>query len=71
MSKYSLELKMWRIRTRDNVTRWIAWKLPNRVIMWCYIRVGAYATTGKYGNTEVPKLGMMEAIDRFSKDKKL
>ena len=43
----------------------IAWALPKRLVMWCAVRVGAYATCGKYGNTVVPELRFMEALDRW------
>jgi inhibitor of KinA sporulation pathway (predicted exonuclease) len=52
-------------RKREAFIRWIAWHLPKSLVMWCYLRVGAHATTGKYGNTIVPELGMMEALDRW------
>jgi hypothetical protein len=31
----------------------------------------AYSTTGKYGSTIMPELSGMDAIDRYSKDKKI
>ena len=43
----------------------VAWLLPRRVVTWCYVRVGAHATTGKYGNTIVPELSMMDALGRW------
>jgi hypothetical protein len=41
---------------------WLAWKMPKSLVYFCAIRVGAHATTGKYGNTIVPELTMMDAI---------
>lgn len=52
-------------RQREAFIRWIVWRLPRKIIMWSYIRVGAHATTGKYGSTVVPELGMMEALERW------
>lgn len=52
-------------KRRDAALRWIAWRLPQRLVMWCYIRVGAHATTGRYGNTVVPELSMMDALQRW------
>jgi hypothetical protein len=49
----------------DLLLRWIAWHLPRKLVMWCYVRVGAHATTGAYGDTVVPDLGMMEALRRW------
>lgn len=53
-------------RKGDQLLMWIAWRLPDRLVMWCYVRVGAYATTGENrweGN--VPDLPMMEALRRW------
>ena len=49
----------------DNIIMWIVWKLPKRLIMWCYIRVAAHATQGKYWDTIVPELTMMDALGRW------
>jgi hypothetical protein len=61
---------MWRIvaareRWTERLARKIAWRLPRRVVMWCYVRVGAYATTGEYSDTVVPDLSMMDALGRW------
>ena len=47
----------------------LAWILPARLVYWCAIRVNAHATSGKYGNQEVPQLRAMEALERWSNDK--
>ena len=49
----------------EQALRWVAWRLPRRLVMWCYIRVGAHATTGQYENTVVPELSMMDALKRW------
>jgi hypothetical protein len=53
-------------RQKDALVRWFAWHLPRRLVMWCYFRVGAHATTGEYANTVVPDLTMMDAIKRWN-----
>ena len=50
---------------KDKIARWIAWALPNRVVYWCAIRLTANATTGKYGDTSVPDLLVIDALDRW------
>lgn len=52
-------------REREKILMKIVWHLPRKLVMWCYIRVAAHATTGKYGNTVVPELGMMDALKRW------
>lgn len=49
----------------ERALMWSVWKLPRKVVMWSYIRVAAHATTGKYGNTIVPELSMMDALQRW------
>lgn len=49
----------------DRAFRHLAWKLPRRLVMWCAYRVGAYATQGKYGSTEVPTLTFMDVMKRW------
>ena len=53
---------------RNKISMWIAWKIPDRIIYWCAIRVIAYATQGSYSSQIVPELTAMDAIDRFGKD---
>ena len=52
---------------KENLLLWIVWKLPRSIVYWCAIRVGAFATTGKYSDTEVPTLSMMDALKRFER----
>lgn len=52
-------------RWTERVSMKLAWLLPRRVVMWAYVRVGAHATTGRYGNTVVPELSMMDALKRW------
>lgn len=30
----------------DDLARWLVWRLPHRVVYWCYIRVMANCTAG-------------------------
>jgi hypothetical protein len=59
MLKYSL------YKMPDAMWMWIAHRLPRRLVYWSYIRVGVKATTGRYGNTVVPEIEMMEALRRW------
>ncbi len=63
-------MKLWMVKyeynkRRDALIRKIVWRLPKRFVMWSYIRVAAHATTGEYGNTVVPEITMMDALDRW------
>ena len=49
----------------DKISHWIARHLPNRLVYWCAIVLGAYATTGKYGHTIVPELTLTDALKRW------
>lgn len=45
----------------------IVWALPRRLVYWSAIRVISHATTGEYGNTIVPELKAVDALDRWEK----
>lgn len=49
----------------EKIWMFVAWKLPHTLTMWAAIRVGAYATTGKYSSQIVPELTFMDAIKRW------
>lgn len=59
------EIRYWFNRRAEAILRWVVWRLPRTIVYWSYIRVGAYATTGKYSNTIVPELSMMDALKRW------
>lgn len=57
--------RWWLHNVPEKMQRKFAWMLPHGVVKWAYIRVGVHATTGKYSNTNVTELGMMEALNRW------
>jgi hypothetical protein len=63
-----IEIKYEIHKRAEKLMRWFVWKLPRKLVMWCYIRVAAHATTGKFGNTIVPEITMMEALQRWDVD---
>jgi len=50
---------------------WLVSKLPKKLMYFAFMHIGVYATTGKYGNTIVPELSMMDAIARYEKDNEI
>ena len=50
---------------KEKIAIFIAWRLPRYLIMWCAIRLMAYATQGEYSNTVVPDLTAMDALQRW------
>ena len=56
--------------TVDRFVRWLAWKLPKRLVLWAAIRVVANATQGAYSDQVVPDLTAMDALDRWNYQKK-
>lgn len=55
---------------KRKTTMWIAWHLPKYLVMWCYYRVAAHATGGKWSNDGVPSVTMMNAIERWGQSNK-
>ena len=49
----------------EKIWKWIAWRLPKKLVMWCGYRMGAYATQGDFSNTEVPGILMMDMYKRW------
>ena len=47
---------------------YIVRRLPKRLVYFSFIHVIAHSTNGKYGNTIVPELTAMDAIDRYEGD---
>lgn len=47
---------------------WLVHRLPKRLIYFCFMQIMAHSTTGKHGNTIVPELTGMDAIDRYGAD---
>lgn len=52
-------------KAKQRTVQWVAWHLPHELVMWCYFRVAAHATTGKYGNSNACDVLMMDAIKRW------
>ena len=50
---------------KDKLALWCARRLPRWLVRWAAVRLGAYATTGKYGSTIVPELTFMDALKRW------
>lgn len=55
-------------RNTERAVFWLVWKLPDKICYFAFIRVVAFATTGKYGSTEVPKITAMDALKRWEND---
>ena len=49
----------------DRFAKWLAWKLPRRLVLWAAVRLIANATQGAYSDQIVPDLTAMDALDRW------
>ena len=54
----------WRKLT-EKIWMAIAWRLPKKLVMWCAVRLIAYATQGDYSSQIVPDLSAMDALKRW------
>jgi len=52
-------------KTREKIQMKIAWALPKWLVRWASVRMIAHATTNEYGNTIVPDLSAMDALERW------
>lgn len=60
-----LEARILRSKVAEGLAMDVAWLLPRKVAYWATIRVGAEATTGRYGSTCPSELLYMDALKRF------
>jgi hypothetical protein len=51
----------------ERLLLWFVWRLPRKLVMWCYIRVAAHAMTGYHSGTRVGDLRMMDALKRWER----
>ncbi len=49
---------------KDRFARWLAYRLPRRIIYFAVVRAGVAATAGRWSNTEVPALTVIELLSR-------
>lgn len=49
----------------ERLYKWIAWRLPKKLVYWCAIRLLSHATQGKWSSQEVPTLLAMDALNRW------
>lgn len=63
--RYGWRVRYWVRRKREALQRAIVWRAPRWMVKWCFYRVVADATTGKFGHTNVQELTAMDAIKRW------
>jgi hypothetical protein len=56
----------WQFRQKlESLQMLLAWLAPHWLVRWCGVRMGAHATTGRFGDQVVPELSMMDALQRW------
>lgn len=51
---------------KTNAAMFIAWKLtPRWLAYWCFVRVAAHATTGRFGSDETTAITLVTAMKRW------
>jgi len=53
----------------DKLMEWLSYRMPMRLLYWCVVRAGAYATTQVYTSRtpyEVGIIDLMDAVDTRS-----
>jgi len=49
----------------DRICKWIAWRLPKRIVYWSLVRAAVHGVTGKYSNQIVHELTMFNTMERW------
>ena len=60
-----IRLKIFVRETKEKLQMKLVWALPRWMIKWASVRMIAHATQGEYGDTIVPELSAMDALDRW------
>ena len=45
-----MDLRYKWLKLKENALVWLVWRLPKKLVSWCYIRVHANATSGQYND---------------------
>lgn len=56
---------------REKIFRKLAYLLPKRLVYFACIRLGVYASTGKYSNVNFSELTMIDAVRTWETDFKI
>lgn len=67
MQKVKMRLQCKSAKIAERFWMKLAWILPRSLVYFASIRLVAFATMGRYGNTVVPELTAMDAIQRWEK----
>lgn len=52
---------------KEKLYLWMAHRIPRKFLYWIAIRIGALTTTGKYSDTIVSELTLMDVLKRLEK----
>lgn len=52
---------------KEKFYTWLSYKMPKKLVYFCAIRLGVYATVGKYETQIVPELYFIDALKRWEK----
>jgi len=52
-------------KRESNFWSWLADIVPRKLVYFCAIKLGVYATTGDYSSQVVPELSFMTALKRW------
>ncbi len=50
---------------KERAWRWLAFRLPTKLVYWATVRLIAHATTGDFADTFIPELTVMDALERW------
>lgn len=64
-------MKVWFWRKREQLSWWLAGKMPARVKYCAFNLVLGHATTGQYGSEDATTITWQAASQRFAKDHRL
>lgn len=52
----------------ENLWKFLAWKMPDRLVYWCAIRLMSAASTGKYSSYAPSEISVIDALDAWESE---
>lgn len=59
--------RLWWLSLPGRFCWWLAWRLPERVVYFAFMRLWAHATTGPWGDVGPDSVTWSQACDRWTK----
>ena len=53
----------------ERIWQFLAWHVPAKLVYFCVVRAGAYASQGQWSGEEISSISIMKTLQRWSKSR--